>query len=217
MKIVLVDDHTLFREGLASLLKAQADMELVGMAGTVREAVEITLEKRPDIVLIDFGLGDGTGLEATQKILAQLPEVKIIFLTIYDDDERLFSALRHGAKGYLPKNVSVSKLLDYLRGAQQGEAAITPLLTSRVLAQFARLNQNHHQVEAIPEVVATLTARELEVLKQIRTGATNQEIADRLVISERTVKNHISSILAKLNLKNRYAAARLAQRLDLPE
>lgn len=217
MKILLVDDHALFREGLASLLKAQADMELVGMAGTVREAVEITLEKRPDIVLMDFGLSDGTGLEATQKILAQLPEVIVIFLTIYDDDERLFSALRHGARGYLPKNVSVSKLLDYLRGTQRGEAAITPTLTSRVLEQFARVNQNHYPMEAIPEVVATLTARELEVLKEIRTGATNQEIAARLVISERTVKNHISSILAKLNMKNRYAAARLAQQLNLPE
>ena len=135
-------------------------------------------------------------------------------MTIHDDDERLFAALRSGAKGYLLKNVTVVKLLEYLRGIDRGEAAIMPSLTSRLLTQFTQLN-HHNSSSPLPKDVACLTGREIEVLKEVRTGASNREIAERLVISERTVKNHISNILTKLNLKNRHAAARLAQNLNL--
>jgi len=212
MKVLIVDDHVLFREGLVSLLKAQPDITVVGEAGGVAEAIGMTRELEPDLVLMDFGLPDGTGLDATQAILAERPGTNIVFLTVHEQDDRLFAAIRCGAKGYLLKNVPVAKLLDYLRGVERGEAALSPTMTSHVLEEFARLDPSR---DPGPAELAELTTRELEVLRELATGATNLEIADRLCISENTVKNHVGSILTKLNLSNRREAASLARRYGL--
>jgi DNA-binding NarL/FixJ family response regulator len=209
MRILLVDDHVLFREGLLGLLNAQPELEVVGETGTVQEAIAQARELQPDLILMDFGLPDGTGLDATEAILGHRPETSIVFLTFHDDDDRLFAAIRRGAKGYLLKNVSSSELLSLVRGVGQGQAAITPEMTSRVLEEFARSRPGtaSHQAE-IPD----LTPREQEVLRELAAGATNHEIAERLVISENTVKNHVHSILTKLDLKNRREAASYARR-----
>lgn len=204
MKILIVDDHILFREGLLSLLNGQSDTQVVGQAGSVQEATVLATELRPDLVLMDFGLPDGTGLDATRAILAIRPETKIVFLTMHEDDERLFEAIRTGAKGYLLKNVHVNTLLAFLRGVNRGEAALTPTMTSRVLHEFARLTDPPKQGSAEFE---SLSTRELQVLKQMKNGATNREIAEQLFISENTVKNHVRNILAKLGLHNRRQAA----------
>jgi two-component system NarL family response regulator len=176
----------------------------------------MTRQLEPDLILMDFGLPDGTGLDATQAILAERPETDIVFLTVHEQDDRLFAAIRGGAKGYLLKNVPVSKLLDYLRGVERGEAALSPAMTSHILEEFARLDPSRGPG---PAELSELTTREVEVLRELATGASNLEIADRLYISENTVKNHVGSILTKLNLRNRREAASLAQRhglLDSP-
>ena len=204
MKILLVDDHILFREGLASLFNAQVDIDVVGQGSTVQEAVTLAAELQPNLILMDFGLPDGTGLEATQIILAAQPDLKIVFLTVYEDDEHLFRAIRAGAKGYLLKNVPAATLLTFLRGVERNEAALTPAMTTRILTEFARLPEIHPTDDDEP---ALLTLREIEVLKRLRIGATNREIADHLIISENTVKNHVRNILTKYNLHNRRQAA----------
>jgi len=208
MRILLVDDHALFREGVQGLLAAQPDLDVVGGASSVTEAIARARELRPDLILMDFGLPDGTGLDATMAILADLPQVKIVFLTFHDDDERLFAAIRAGAKGYLLKSVTSAELLAFLRGVGRGQAALTPVMTTRILDEFAR----QPRPPSHPQVVRDeLTPREREVLAQLATGASNHDIARRLVISENTVKNHVRSILAKLNLPNRREAARRYQ------
>ncbi|MCB8944477.1 MAG: response regulator transcription factor [Ardenticatenaceae bacterium] len=209
MKILLVDDHVLFREGLSNLLSAQPDMTIVGSADTVTMAIACATELKPDLVLMDFILPDGTGLEATRAILKEHPDCVIVFLTIHEEDERLFEAIYSGAKGYLLKNVSVTKLLDFLRGVLKGEAAITRTMASKLLDRFAEIGPQTRLVSAT--AVNKLTNREMEILHQLDTGATNREIAHRLSISERTVKNHVSNILAKLELANRQQAVHYAR------
>jgi len=212
MRIVLVDDHVLFREGLAGLLNSQPDLSVVGEAGSVPEAVALARKLQPDLVLLDLGLPPGSGLDAMRAILADRPETNIVFLTVHEEDDLLFAAIRGGAKGYLLKNTPVSKLLPYLRGVELGEAAITPLMARRILDEFS-----HSKRPCEPEdEPGDLTPREAEVLRELSTGATNREIAERLVISERTVKNHVSNILSKLHLKNRREAARVARSRELP-
>jgi len=212
VKTLLVDDHTLFREGLASLLAGQPDFSVIGEAGSVQEAILMARDLRPDLVLMDFTLPDGTGLEATRAILAERPETKIVFLTVHEEDERLFAAVRSGAKGYLLKNVPVAKLLSFLRGLEQGEVALTPKMTGRILDEFARTEPARGPAS---DDLSVLTARELDVLREISTGASNREIAQRLFIAENTVKNHVSNILSKLNLQNRREATRFAQQRGL--
>jgi two-component system, NarL family, nitrate/nitrite response regulator NarL len=208
MRILLVDDHVLFREGVESLLAAQPDLDVIGEAGSVAEAIALARQFQPELILMDFVLPDGTGLDATTAILADLPQVKIVFLTFHDDDERLFAALRAGAKGYLLKNVSSAELLAKLRGVRDGQAALTLDKVTRVLDEFARQAPAPAQPEAVTE---ELTPREREVLAELATGASNHEIAVRLVISVSTVKKHVTSILTKLNVPNRREAARLAR------
>jgi DNA-binding NarL/FixJ family response regulator len=142
-----------------------------------------------------------------RAILADRPETNIVFLTVHEEDDLLFAAIRGGAKGYLLKNTPVSKLLPYLRGVELGEAAITPLLARRILDEFSRAKTSRGPDGALSE----LTSREAGVLRELITGATNREIAERLVISEQTVKNHVSNILSKLHLKNRREATRFAR------
>jgi DNA-binding NarL/FixJ family response regulator len=212
IRILLVDDHILFRQGLVSLLDAQPDISVVGEAGSAREAISKAEALEPDLVLMDFGLPDGNGLDATRVILADRPETDIVFLTVHEEDDRLFAALRSGAKGYLLKNVPIAKLLEFLRGVERGEAALSPDMTSRVVDEFARLEPLSETPTPSQSGPDELTTRELEVLKELVTGATNRQIADDLVISENTVKNHIRSILTKLGVKNRREAAEIGRR-----
>lgn len=201
MRILLVEDHILFQESLGRLLDAQPGMSVVGGATSVLEAVVKARELKPDVILMDFTLPDGTGVEATQAILAELPAIKIIFLTIHEEDDNIFEAIRNGAVGYLPKNVTSSRLLAYLRGLEQGEVAIQPEFTARILKEFANLPGREDITE---DAMARLTPRQREILRELKTGATNRQIAARLVISEQTVKNHVSRVLKKLNIRSRH-------------
>lgn len=197
MKIVIVDDHILFREGLAAIIRAEPDIEVIGQAGTVQEAIALVSGLNPDIVLMDFGLPDGTGADATRAILKEHPKCKIVFLTMSEEDDDLFAAIRSGAKGYLLKNMRPSKLLSTLRSVQKGESALSRSMTLRLMEELARTK------EAPRTGDPTLTRRELEVLRELASGFSNQEIAGRLFISENTVKYHVHSILEKLNLSDR--------------
>jgi DNA-binding NarL/FixJ family response regulator len=215
MKILIVDDHILFREGLVSLLKKQPDFQVIGEAGTVDEAVQLAIARSPDVILMDFSLPDGTGLDATQAILSHLPKTKIVFLTVHETDDRLFSAVRSGAKGYLLKNIPVTTLLASLRALDAGEMAISPSMSTRIIEEYAQ--NPPYTSHNNPSVNSSLTAREVEILSLISKGSTNREIAQKLVISENTVKNHIHNILEKLGLKNRREALQYARRFRLVE
>jgi len=208
MKILVVDDHILFREGLISLVSRQPDMVVVGEGGSVRDAIEQARKLRPDLILMDFSMPDGTGLDAARTILSEQPNAKIIFLTIHDDDERLFAAVRLGVKGFLMKNIPVARLLTAMRGVEHGEAALSREMTARLMEEFARSHQSPGP-ENIP--FAGLTSRELQVLRELATDATNREIADRLFISENTVRNHMHNILEKMGVSGRREAVNLAR------
>jgi RNA polymerase sigma factor (sigma-70 family) len=201
MRILLVEDHVLLQESLGRLLDSQTDMSVVGGATTMLDAVLKARALKPDVILMDFTLPDGTGIEATETILAEQPGIKIVFLTIHEEDEKIFDAIRHGAAGYLPKHVSSSRLLEYLRGLEHGQAAIQPEVTTRILKEFAHLPARK---DLESTAAARLTPRQREILEALRSGATNREIASRLVISEQTVKNHVSRVLKKLNVKSRH-------------
>jgi DNA-binding NarL/FixJ family response regulator len=205
IRLLIVDDHILFMEALTSLFAPQPDFKVVGVASTVSEAVTLSFSCKPDIILMDFILPDGTGLEATEAILAELPDTKIVFLTAHEEDERIFAAIRYGAKGYLIKTTPANALLAALRGLQRGEAAINRTMTSRILEEFSQLSARQ---EPAIEYISTLTKRERQIFEQLQKGASNRQIAAHFHISEQTAKNHVSRILAKLNLKNRHAALR---------
>jgi DNA-binding NarL/FixJ family response regulator len=207
MKLLIVDDHVLFREGLVSLISRQTDMQVIGEGGSVSEAIALSRQLRPDLILLDFNLPDGTGLDATRIILTEVPTTRIIFLTISDEDERLFAAIRLGAKGYLLKSIPVARLLAALRGVDKGEPAISPEMVSRLMGEYARTIS---APQSAPDPLAQLSARELEVLRELATGATNRLIAEKLFISENTVRNHVHKILDKLNIKSRRQAVVIA-------
>lgn len=210
IKMLIVDDHVLFRQGLVSLFTEQPDFEVVGESGSVGEAIEAARRLKPDLILMDFSLPDGTGVEATRAILKVRPETNIIFLTMHEDDERLFSAIRSGAKGYLVKNLPVAKLLASLRAIKQGQAPISREMASRIIDAFARSEPSKQAEE--PNLIEILTTREIDVFYELTTGASNQEIAERLFISENTVKNHVHNILEKLEMSNRREVASYAFR-----
>jgi DNA-binding NarL/FixJ family response regulator len=208
-RILLVDDQPLFRQGVASLLGAQPDLAVVGAVGSVQEAVHAARDLQPDLVLMDYSLPDGTGLDATRAILADRPVTPIVFLTVFDDDEGLFAAIRQGARGYVLKDVSVTELLAFVRASARGEPALAPALNTRVLGELAR-SAPCNGTGSREDGQAALTDRELEVLRELSTGASNQEIARKLVISLSTVKNHLHNILTKLHLRNRREAMQYA-------
>jgi|WetSurMetagenome_2_1015567.scaffolds.fasta_scaffold113676_3 two-component system, NarL family, nitrate/nitrite response regulator NarL len=201
-RILVVDDHILFREGLTSLLRSTADFDVVGNAGSVHEAIYLARELCPDIILMDFSMPDGTGIDATRVILSELPNCKVVFLTMYEGDDKLFDALRAGAKGYLPKNTPSPNLAASLRALANGELALSRQLMSRVVDEFSRTKRT----ELDDKALSKLSTREMEVLRQLENGASNQEIAQRLFLSENTVKHHIRSILEKLHVPNRREA-----------
>jgi DNA-binding NarL/FixJ family response regulator len=209
IRLVIVDDHTLFREGLASIIQLEPDIEVSGLAGTVQEAVEVVRTLKPDIVLMDYSLPDGTGADATSMVLEEHPDCKIIFLTMSESDENLFAAIRSGAKGYLLKNMSPSKLVTTIRSVHEGESALSRSMTLRLMEELSRTKEPERLGDAS---LAKLTRRELDVLRELATGMTNQEIADQLYLSQNTVKYHVHSILDKLNLPDRRSAAIFAKK-----
>ncbi|RME46470.1 MAG: DNA-binding response regulator [Caldilineae bacterium] len=215
MKILLVDDHVLFREGVATLLNAQPDMVVLGEAASAKEAVVKARQLKPDIILMDISLPGDDGLEAARQILAEQPEVNIVFLTAHEDDERLFEAIKLGGKGYMLKNTRTADILAMLRGVERGEAAITRRLAARVLSEFARLQSRLEQMGPSQDEDLLLTPREQEILRLVATGASNKQIADQLVLSVSTIKNHIRNIFRKLHLKNRREAVAYARRHGL--
>ena len=211
LRILLVDDHDLFRKGIARLIDSQPDFQVVGEARDGRDALEKALALEPRVILMDIEMPNWNGTEATRRIKAEMPNVAIIMLTVSDDDQNLFAAIRAGASGYLLKSVKPDELFRSLRGAVRGEAAISPILAAKVLAEFARLDQS----VPIPRTVDGLSPRETEVLGLVSRGYTNREIGDSLHIAENTVKNHLRNILDKLHLNNRAQAAAFAVRHGL--
>lgn len=212
MRILIVDNHILFREGLASLLGSQPDFEVVGEAGSVSEAIEKALDLKPDLVLFDLALPDGSGLDLLNTIYPKFPQVRFVLLTMQESSDLLFAAIRAGATGYLLKSTPITKILAALRAIERGEAAIPRAMTSHILDEFRRLDPNHL---TNLDSLSTLTTREIEVLEHLGMGASNQEIAANLVITENTVKVHIHNILNKLDLRNRREAGRFARRHGL--
>lgn len=211
MKVMVVDDHVLFREGLASIIRG-ADIEIAGLAGSVQEAIETARQVKPELILMDYSLPDGTGADATREILKEQPGCKIIFLTISEQDDTLFNAVRSGAKGYLLKNISPSKLIAALRSVQQGESAISRSMTLKLMEELARNGPDRQPENSL---LAKLTARELDVLRALATGKTNQEIANLLCVAENTVRYHVHAIFEKLDLPDRRAAAVFARQQGL--
>ena len=200
LRILLVDDHALFREGLISLLSYQDDFTVVGEAEDAETALAQALALRPDIVLMDVELSGDDGIVATRRLKKALPDLNIVMLTVHEDSETLFEAIKAGAQGYLIKNVRTRELLDQLRSVGRGEAAISRRMATRILAELRGEDEPFEPEER-------LTARELEVLELVMARLSNSEIAARLVVSEHTVKNHMKSILAKLHLHSRRQAA----------
>ena len=211
-RILVVDDHILFRQGLVSLLDKQPDFTVIGEAGAVADAIHLADRLKPEIILMDYSLPDGSGADATRAILHHRPEIQVIFLTIYEDDEYLFESIRSGAKGYLLKNTPVKDLLASLRALQRDEAAISRQMMSRVLDEFARASEaGPANGLVVHPALEGLTRREQEVLLAAASGASNDEIGRSLVISTNTVKNHIHNILGKLGLRNRRELVRFVE------
>ncbi|MGC8779244.1 MAG: response regulator [Anaerolineae bacterium] len=211
LRVLVVDDHALFREGIVGILNGQPDICVVGEASDGLEAIVMARDLRPDVILMDITMPGTDGIEATRQIKQEQPAIKVIILTVRDEDERLFEAIRSGADGYLLKTIRARQLVDMLRATQRGEAAIGPALAARMLEEFRRL-AGAQLADADKEALTLLTPREREVLNLIARGASDREIARELTVSLYTVKAHVRSILQKLQVSSRRDAARLTGR-----
>ena len=214
LRVLLVDDHILFRTGVKSVLAARSDMEVVGEASDGLQAVALARETMPDVILMDITMPGCDGLEATRRIKREMPYVKVFMLTVSDDDENLFEAIKSGAQGYLTKDLKAQQLFDVLEGLARGEAAFSGVIAAKILREFEKTSRG---TDGELEATEPLTEREMEVLRLVVEGKSNQEIAQSLVISESTVKNHLRNILGKLHLRNRVQAAVYAIRQGLVE
>jgi two-component system nitrate/nitrite response regulator NarL len=210
IRILLVDDHDLFREGLAGIINAQADMEIIGEASDGFEAVVKAQELKPNLILMDVQMPGIDGLETTRRIKQALPDTAIVMLTVRDDNERLFEAIKNGVQGYLLKTINSREMLTLLRGAVKGEAAISPSMAGKVLVEFQRMSKLIPFDNGMNIEVEVLTHREREVLDLAAQGLTDKEIAEKLSISINTVKSHIRNVLSKLQVNTRHEAARVA-------
>ncbi len=204
--VLLVDDHKVVRQGVRAFLQAQDDIEVVGEADSGETAVTLAAEHAPDVVLMDLVMPGMDGVTATRQVKAQSPRTQIIMLTSYHQDEHIFPAIRAGALSYLLKDIEPAALAEAVRQAAQGEAVLHPRVAARVVQEL------HGTRQESVNVFTELSNRELEVLRLIADGANNSSIADQLVISEKTVKSHVSNILSKLHLADRTQAAVLAWR-----
>lgn len=213
IRILLVDDQALFREGLRTLLGVHDDFAVVAEAANGAEALERVHAARPDVVLMDLRMPVLDGVAATRRLRDAHPECRVIVLTTFDDDDDVFEALRAGAVGYLLKDVSSSRLAEAIRAAARGESFLEPSVAAKVVAEFSRLSR------ALParhaDLAEPLTERELEVLRLLARGRSNREIAEHLVLAEGTVKNHVTHILGKLGVPDRTRAALKARDLGL--
>jgi len=214
IKVLVVDDHTLFRRGIAAVLAGQENLEVVGEALDGLEAIEKAKEIAPDVILMDLNLPNCSGLEATQALQTEMPQVNILVLTVSDKESDLFAAIKFGAKGYILKNTEPEELIHAIFHIAQGGVIVSPLMATKLLTEFKDLRAG---VERDPtqEAEADLSPREGEVLQLVAQGATNKEIGDSLFISENTVKTHLRNIMDKLHLANRSQAAAYAVKRGL--
>jgi DNA-binding NarL/FixJ family response regulator len=202
IRVLIADDHTLFRDGLKSLLVSVEDVAVIGEASTGQDTIDLTVETQPDIVLMDIQMPDVNGIEATRQILHQAPHVGVIMLTMFEDDDSVFAAMRAGARGYVLKGADQSVMLRAIRSVANGESLFSPEIAKRLMSFFGNLKP-----DARADVFPELTDREREILHHIASGHTNADIAQELVISLKTVRNHVSNIFNKLQVADRAQAA----------
>ena len=205
MKILLCDDQAVIRDGLEMLLNLEKDFQVIGAAQDGAEAFELAAQKQPDLILMDLKMPIINGIEATRQIRAKFPNIKILVLTTYDDDEWVFDAIRAGASGYLLKDTSRQKIVEAIRGTMDGKSFVDPAIAGKLLNQVAS-----RQTQPASILTDKLTERELDVLRLIAKGINNGEIAAQLHLSEGTVRNHVSAILEKLSVSDRTQAAVIA-------
>jgi two-component system, NarL family, response regulator DevR len=208
LSILIVDDHEVVRQGLAALLGRRAEFQVVAEAGTVAEAVAAARKFRPDLVIMDVRLPDGSGIEACREIRADLPDTRVVILTSYPDEDAVLSAIIAGASGYLLKQVRARDLMAALEAVGRGESLLDPAVTGRVLERVRRIATADR-----PDELAELTSQEQKILLLVAEGKTNKEIAADVFLSDKTVKNYVSSILGKLNLERRAQAAAYMARM----
>ena len=208
IRILIADDHAVVRHGLRALIATEPDLELVGEAADGVEAVELTATLRPDVILMDMAMPRKTGLEAICDIKRADPQARILVLTSFAEDDQVFPAIKAGATGYLLKDAAPRELLQAIRDVERGDVSLHPTIARKLVSELKRPPD-------LPPAEEPLTEREVQVLALVARGLSNQEIADQLVIGERTVRTHVSNILRKLHLANRTQAALYAQREGL--
>ena len=218
IRVLICDDHALYRRGLIMVLEDATDIEVVAEAENGEEAVEKARDLVPDVVLMDVRMPRVNGIEAARQIRAEVPTTKILMLTVSDEEDDLYEAIKAGANGYLLKEISVEEVAEAIRAVTQGQSLISPSMASKLLNEFNALVKKAEEKQQFP--APALTAREVEVLRLVAKGMSNREIAEELYISENTVKNHVRNILEKLHLHNRMEAVIYAVRerlLDIRE
>ncbi|HEX2051740.1 MAG TPA: response regulator transcription factor [Actinomycetota bacterium] len=213
IRVLIVDDHALFRRGLQMVLEGEADVDVVGEASDGHEALARAVETTPDVVLMDVRMPKRTGIEATRAIKDALPTTRILMLTISDEEADLYEAIKAGASGYLLKEISIEEVSSAVRSVHQGQSLISPVMASKLLNEFAAMVKRRDERTQMPG--PRLTDRELEVLKLVARGLNNRDIGEELYISENTVKNHVRNILEKLHLHSRMEAVVYAVREKL--
>ncbi len=214
IRLLLVDDQALFREGLRTLLSVRPDIDVVGEAGNGEDALQLVEKLHPAVVLMDIQMPVLDGVAATRRLKAAHPEVRVIMLTTFDDDEKVFDGLRAGAVGYLLKDAPSEKLVEAIRAAALGESFLQPSVAAKLVAEFTRLSELPAPKPSQP-LIEPLSDRELEILNLIADGASNKEIAASLVIAEGTVKNHVTNLLGKLGVAGRLQAVNKARELGI--
>ncbi|MDQ2648416.1 MAG: response regulator transcription factor [Actinomycetota bacterium] len=215
IRVLICDDHALFRRGLAMVLESEDGIEVVGEASDGDEAVASAEDLVPDVVLMDVRMPKRSGIEATRAIAEVLPTARIVMLTVSDEEDDLYDAIKAGAAGYLLKEISIEEVAGAIRQVVDGQSLITPSMASKLLAEFTNLAKKADARQAV--ISPKLTTRELEVLKLVAQGMSNKEIAAELYISENTVKNHVRNILEKLHLHSRMEAVVYAVREKILE
>jgi two-component system, NarL family, nitrate/nitrite response regulator NarL len=208
IQLVLIDDHPLFREGVAYTLRSEADIEVVGQGENAEEAIRLACNLLPDLILLDLGIPGG-GLHAAQTIAAACPATKIVMLTASTEEDDLMAALKAGARGYILKGVGARELVGILRSVSTGAGYVTPSLAATLLTE---LTGNHPRPSSPANPLGELTEREHEILERVAAGLSNKEIGQQLHLSEKTVKHYMTNILQKLQVRNRVEAALLAQK-----